>query len=830
MNNNETINKVTIDLDKQLVAPNELDFLILFLESKKQSGGGDLIRHELSSDFFTLTVYYEDKEAQQRVLDKKILQFKNYTLYLSQNGLIQSSNETYSLNSNQIIISNLIQDEEFFVKIYAENLLPYNEIKQLTKSRIFAHTYFVTYTTDLDRSILNERFKTRQMSKTNQIHLMDSFQTDMFLIKSINLKLNSNDLRVELESKKIESFLKEINTNLVLCQCKIPGTDLAHLISDYLKDKNLICESCFNFDLLRLKSSSTPTTTTNKMIQTDLNEPPIINEVINNQILELNSLEDLNVDALLNAKQLFINFEDVLKRLDKNLVMKRKNANLLVIQNTNASNQIDAWKKKVTNELKKFFTTKAQSKIVKIPADLVNQSKLLSQKLLQINKEYPAVYLRIINNDIVCHGTKNALANRLDKLSDLFKSINPNLEQKPLVQQTQAQSNQINNPSTIELAIDSLLNKVLIGMPQIFYDFKNSLKDHNADLLKQEKQIVIRCLTNETTANNVSWTNKINVLIDDYEKNRLRHKKISIPPNLRRQKEVDDLKRHCEHFFSKEKTLKFELIFFESTITAYGYQAQVKQFTDNIQSKFNNLDNNIKDRIRRKLDVKLEPTRIPMLHILTDTPTGYHFNEFNSQLVRLDAAAELLAPLMPTNMQKNNMILIRIKCNLNQTKQQNEQLVEQWRSKIDSFILNYFSMFVTKRQKVVGIKINSLKQLDEKVKLTWLDSDTIELTGIKADVERVTNELVNKNKNSRSKSNSVSSTSSSSNKENSAPKTNKTNIVNNPTSAVQVKQQQQQQQNEPAEQIQINRDDKIEETFVIKDLNWYLLLLKNDLF
>ena len=192
---------------------------------------------------------------------------------------------------------------------------------------------------------------------------------------------------------------------------------------------------------------------------------------------------------------------------------------------------------------------------------------------------------------------------------------------------------------------------------------------------------------------------------------------------------MDDLKKHCEHFYAKEKTLKYELKSNEC-LTVYGYATQVKSFNDNIQSKFSNLENNIKDRIRRKLEVKIESNRVPLIAMLSIVTL---FKEFNNQLSKLEAMAELV----PISVNQRNSS-IKIKCLMNQTKSQNEQLVEQWRTKIDSFILNYFSQFITKRFKC---KKNDLKLDDNLVRVIWIEADTVELTGLKTDVDRLELEL-----------------------------------------------------------------------------------------
>jgi hypothetical protein len=62
-NNNEleqdsSSNKCIIELSSPLSA-NELDFLTLYLESRKQSGGGDIKKVLLNEDSTQMTVFYE---------------------------------------------------------------------------------------------------------------------------------------------------------------------------------------------------------------------------------------------------------------------------------------------------------------------------------------------------------------------------------------------------------------------------------------------------------------------------------------------------------------------------------------------------------------------------------------------------------------------------------------------------------------------------------------------------------------------------------------------------------------------------------------------------
>lgn len=706
--------KVVIELDKRL-EPNDIDFLNLFLESRKQSGGGDIRVSKLNQDLQSLHVFYEDKEAQERVINKRFLRFKSYQLRASLTGCLE--NDEADLVLNQFILSSL--PNEFFARIFAENLQPHAELTEIKQSTLFAHTYYATFSSSLDRELLEKRFQTR--TNNNSIKLFDSYDTNSCLLKSAN-KIDLTQLKSHLDQLYGEAyFLKSLNDQTVVLQAE----NLKNTTN--WAEFTVQCEYIYNYKLINDNEKTfqvAETTTQDSLLE----------------------LTDSCAEALLNARQLFINFEENLKKLDKNLKLVQQTRTICV-KNQGKPPLDPQWKQKCLNELRKYFTTRAQQKSLKIPNEILSNLQSLQQLVSKINKECPAVYLRLDASELVCYGTKNALLNKLQEVSSFFSSKTNN---SPTVASTPTNE----SFCSIEIEQNCTIYKCLQSIPQIFHDFKNNLiKDYNADLLKEDKKMMVKSITADLDYN--QWSARIKGLLDDYEKNRLRLKKIQIAPNLRRPKELDDLRKHCEHFFAKEKTLKFELMKSNECIQVYGYASQVKTFTDNVQSKFSNLENNIKDRIRRKLDVKLEQQRMPVLAMLSSN--NAYLKDFNNQLNKLEALAELTF--------LNNKLVVRIKTTLSAQRQQNEQQVEQWRNKIDSFVVNYFGLFVMKRVKLPCKKQEFKYDLSKSnAKLVWLDGETVELTGLKADVDKLENELIANNE-TRERKQSLNS-----NKENSIPK------------------------------------------------------------
>lgn len=79
---------------------------------------------------------------------------------------------------------------------------------------------------------------------------------------------------------------------------------------------------------------------------------------------------------------------------------------------------------------------------------------------------------------------------------------------------------------------------------------------------------------------------------------------------------MNDLKNHLEvNFKLPQRSLKYTIS--PDAVLILGYTSFVKTFSDTVHCKFNNLDNNIKDRCKRKLDFKLDSLKTPALAILS---------------------------------------------------------------------------------------------------------------------------------------------------------------------------------------------------------------------
>ncbi len=121
------------------------------------------------------------------------------------------------------------------------------------------------------------------------------------------------------------------------------------------------------------------------------------------------------------------------------------------------------------------------------------------------------------------------------------------------------------------------------------------------------------------------WRKSINKLINEYEQNKIKQKKIQIPSNLRNNKEIVDLKKHLNSFYQlPAKKLFYKFNNQNLVITVIGYADEIDKFSCNILSKFNNLENNINDRLKRKLKVNFDKKLSSNMAIIFQLANGFY--------------------------------------------------------------------------------------------------------------------------------------------------------------------------------------------------------------
>jgi poly [ADP-ribose] polymerase 10/14/15 len=250
-------NKLEIFSNKPIV-DDDLDVIILFLESSKQSGGGDITEFELNSNKRILLVNYQSSRAKKRVLDKKTHTFKDFKLIAN-----EPFDETrFKLNKKAIILRNISTNMDIeLVLLYAENLVvnddEENDVEFLAASNLFVDTYYLRFKLDFDEDKLLNRLKKRMLNK-KEVSFMKSFMTCTILVNQFDTK------GVSVEPEMIEMYFLNKKRCGVENYISIRERDSFMLITfkdqesvykilsnkHMIANQELVVEELVNFDLL----------------------------------------------------------------------------------------------------------------------------------------------------------------------------------------------------------------------------------------------------------------------------------------------------------------------------------------------------------------------------------------------------------------------------------------------------------------------------------------------------------------------------------------------------------------------------------------------------
>jgi hypothetical protein len=151
----------------------DLEVILLFLQNKRRSDGGDLEEYRLNDNKSTLTVLYKDNEAKTRVLARRVFTFGDYTLVASE----PFSETLQKVNHKVLILRNISNTDHLFITLYAENIVPDNEIVEISTSKIFPETFYIKFENDFDYSTVEERHQKRSVFRNRTIQILKAYQT-----------------------------------------------------------------------------------------------------------------------------------------------------------------------------------------------------------------------------------------------------------------------------------------------------------------------------------------------------------------------------------------------------------------------------------------------------------------------------------------------------------------------------------------------------------------------------------------------------------------------------------------------------------------------------
>jgi hypothetical protein len=121
-------NQVLLKLNKA-IENDELEIILMYLENKNKSNGGNILNHEYDKINQTLNLSYETSASKKGVLNKKFHKILEYSLFASEH--VKSKNDLMKIgvdkqqntNLKAIILSKILSNEDTsLLTLYAEYL------------------------------------------------------------------------------------------------------------------------------------------------------------------------------------------------------------------------------------------------------------------------------------------------------------------------------------------------------------------------------------------------------------------------------------------------------------------------------------------------------------------------------------------------------------------------------------------------------------------------------------------------------------------------------------------------------------------------------------
>jgi hypothetical protein len=234
------------------IEDNDHDLFVMFMENRKQSGGGDIEKTErLDSSRQRFKVTYESAESGQQVLAKKSFTFKRYQLTaLDSNAkFFNKQNESFEKSTRKIVVKNLITDDDLTVaELYAEFIMPDVEVKLIERSNFVPNTFFITYESDIDFALLQKRYLKKPVIREQRIEILDSYKTRTFIIT-----LKPDLKRKIVDGIKLNCTHEIVNNKFLILQFENEAhlTSLFSMASNEVNMQSLKIDFCHNFVLLK---------------------------------------------------------------------------------------------------------------------------------------------------------------------------------------------------------------------------------------------------------------------------------------------------------------------------------------------------------------------------------------------------------------------------------------------------------------------------------------------------------------------------------------------------------------------------------------------------
>lgn len=215
------------------IKSNELDLVIMYLENKKKSNGGDINDYSYDELSSVLKVIFEKIDAKQGVLNKafhKILDYVLIAYETIENEINLKSRFHGTEQSDTLIIANVDTCDngdrkdagDSVLTLLAEYLVQENDLVSIKQSKLFKTSYFIKYKDLIDFEQAQKRLLKKQKTLFKSTKLYQAAKTGLYLTVDSDclIELLSNQRQSDIFTifyiKKFNRFLIHSKIDLVL--------------------------------------------------------------------------------------------------------------------------------------------------------------------------------------------------------------------------------------------------------------------------------------------------------------------------------------------------------------------------------------------------------------------------------------------------------------------------------------------------------------------------------------------------------------------------------------------------------------------------------------
>ena len=472
----------------------DVDVIIMYLENKNKSNGGEILNHEYNKITNSLNVIYEAKTSKVGVLSKKVHKLLDYILVSSE--LVQSKNDLKKIEQlktklpNIIVLSNIDSNEDMSIlTLYAEYLVPDNEIIEVKVSKFFKNSYMIEFKEEVNFEQVLKRYFKRTTLRNQSVKLYQAFETYTHFISNpldFNLQL--------LNPNSYFAYIESMSVYVLVSQGDATVSNVLEKLYSFEQLEDLLPEDL----LVDIKQEPIDDHLNDAPSAVDFHPPipvtvqstPIKVEPENLKFIEI-SIENPLFIALLNCKQISKDFAANLNKI--NAVLHQINEKTFKIEHNNAAIQTEehnSWLQKVEYIIEHFekFINFAQ---IKLTSQVV--PKMVEECISMLNATKSDLHIYINNFFVIIIGYENSVKYSYNIINNAIQQSSaypvPQQQQQQQQQKVPLQHQQALKPPQ-QIDIEPMITTLFSNCADLFIDIQTILKSENAKLGPSNTNIV----------------------------------------------------------------------------------------------------------------------------------------------------------------------------------------------------------------------------------------------------------------------------------------------------------------------------------------------------